>query len=78
LLENVRWKFGSALEVIRQAWALSSKETVPVVPPALLVKFVIFVDIEGLPTRTDFTPEIACHSLAKTTVPNPVRRVDSK
>jgi len=42
----VRRKFGSALEAIRQERALSSKETVPVVSPALLVKFVIFVDIQ--------------------------------
>jgi len=44
----VRRKFGSALQAIRQEWALSSKETVPVVSPALLVKFVIFVDIQDL------------------------------
>ena len=44
----MRRKFGSALEAIRQEWALSSKETVPVVSPALLVKFVIFVDIQDL------------------------------
>jgi hypothetical protein len=42
----VRRKFGSALETMRQQWALSSKETLPVVSPALLVKFVIFVDIQ--------------------------------
>jgi hypothetical protein len=34
---------------MRQARALSSKETVPVVSPPLLVKFVTFADIQGLP-----------------------------
>jgi hypothetical protein len=46
-LENVRWKFGSALEAIRQEWARSSKEMVSTVSPALLVKFAIFVDISA-------------------------------
>ena len=44
----MRRKSGSASEAIRQDWALSSKETVPVVSPALLVKFVIFADIQDL------------------------------
>ena len=53
----MRRKFGSALEAKRQEWALSSKETVPVVSPALLVKFVIFVDIQDL-TKKGPTPPL--------------------
>jgi len=60
-LENVRWKFGSPLEAIRQEWALSSKETVATVSPASLVKFVIFVDISASPHNAVVRDGLADH-----------------
>jgi len=47
-VENVLGKFGSAFVAIRQERAPSSKERVPSVSPALLIKLVIFVDIQDL------------------------------
>jgi hypothetical protein len=38
---------------MRQEWALSSKETVATVSPALLVKFVILADISASPPKAE-------------------------